>query len=263
MRILKLTTLLLCIGAFAFAQDTRKNFSTQENEKDWGFSITPYALLAAQSTDVGGEKIRQSFSDLSSMTNAGFQIVGAVRYKKLTATFDGTFATLGAKESVGPLDVDLTIQQKIFDIKAAYTLYDNYEFGADEVLKGWSLDFAIGGKYWLNDVDVNYKLVINDTPILDDKSNTGLEWWDLMVGFRTRFAISPKFLLSVAYNAGGFGIGKSSKFSHDFSYVNSFKVSKIVLVNAGFRGFHYERNDDGVETKVNVLGPLLGATIMF
>ena len=33
--------------------------------KDWGFAISPYALLASQSTDVGGEKLRQSFSDLT------------------------------------------------------------------------------------------------------------------------------------------------------------------------------------------------------
>ena len=26
--------------------------------KDWGFSITPYAFLAAQATDVGGERGR-------------------------------------------------------------------------------------------------------------------------------------------------------------------------------------------------------------
>ena len=39
---------------------------------EWGLSITPYAWFAAQSSDVGGEKLRQSFNDLASITNLGF-----------------------------------------------------------------------------------------------------------------------------------------------------------------------------------------------
>jgi len=37
----------------AFGQDAQKDFTA--SKKDWGFSFTPYALLASQSTDVGGE----------------------------------------------------------------------------------------------------------------------------------------------------------------------------------------------------------------
>ena len=64
-----------------------------------------------------------------------------------------------------------------------------------------------------------------------------------MIGVKTRFVISPKFLLGVYYNAGGFGLGDSSKFAHDFTYINSFKVHRHLLVNAGFRGFRYRRVD--------------------
>lgn len=44
----------------------------------WRFILSPYALLANQSTDVGGQRIRQDFEDISSMTNAGFLIAGTV-----------------------------------------------------------------------------------------------------------------------------------------------------------------------------------------
>jgi len=254
----------------AFAQDIEEahvEFNDSEAAKDWGFTITPYGLLAAQSTDVGGEKIRQSFSDLSSLTNAGFQVITSLRYKRLTFSWDGTFATLGAEEMQGPLNVEVEIVQGIHDLKLSYLVYDNFEISEGNVLDGWSLEVSAGGKYWKNDVDVAYSLILDDTPILEDGFVELQEWWDLMLGLKSRFVISPKFLLTVAYNVGGFGIGNSSKFSHDFTYVNSFKVHRHVLVNAGFRGFRYRQvegeGEDELETVVNVLGPMLGVSVAF
>ncbi len=48
-------------------------------------------------TDVGGEKLRQSFNDLSSITNFGFQLSAAARYKRFILSFDGTYAALGSE----------------------------------------------------------------------------------------------------------------------------------------------------------------------
>ena len=78
-----------------------------------------------------------------------------------------------------------------------------------------------------------------------------------------KFVVSPKFLVSVAYNAGGFGIGNSSKYASDFTYINSFNVHKNILVNAGFRSFGYKRVDEDLTTRVNVPGPLLGVSLVF
>ena len=58
--------IVLCFLAInLFGQDAQIDYTA--SKKDWGFSITPYALFASQSTDVGGEKIRQSFNDLASV----------------------------------------------------------------------------------------------------------------------------------------------------------------------------------------------------
>ena len=194
-----------------------------------------------------------------------FQIVLAARYKRLSFMYDGTFATLGVSEPQGPLKIDLEIKQRIFDFKLNYMVLSHFDFGEDEVLKGWSLELGLGGKYWKNDVTIDYAIVINDTPILEDRINQPQEWWDLMVGVKPKFIISDRFLLSAALNVGGFGIGNSSKFSIDFTYLNSFRVSNLILINAGFRSFQYKRVDgegeDQLETKVNVLGPLLGISI--
>lgn len=255
-----LVVVLLSMGTL-LGEETQKDYHEIDKMDDWGFSVTPYALLAAQSTDVEGEKLRQSFSDLSSMTNAGFQIIAAARYKKLTLSFDGTFATLGSDLSQGGLAVDVSIKQRIFDLKLSYMVYDNFKFKEGNTINGWSSDIGMGTKYWKNDVNIDYTLSFGDDILLQDNISLPQEWWDLMLGVRTKFVLNKKVNLGIAFNAGGFGIGNSSKFAHDFTYINNFRVLNWLSVNAGFRSFGYNRIDDEVETKVNVLGPLLGVSL--
>ena len=278
---MKKTTVILFVLFISlshlFGQETETVGKYQEVKKmnDWGLVITPYALLASQSTDVGGEQLRQSFSDLSSMTNAGFQIVAAARYKRLVLSFDGTFATLGSDfSSTGKLvstEMDLTIKQRIFDLKLTYMVYDNFEMKGSDVIKGWSIAVGGGGKYWSNDVGINSKITIHkllqDDEIIESSENIPQEWWDLMLGVKTKFVLSDKVNLGVNFNVGGFGIGNSSKFAYDFTYVNNFRVLDWMSVNAGFRNFYYTRKDnegtaEEFTTKVNVLGPILGVSFI-
>ncbi|MDT0553918.1 hypothetical protein [Urechidicola vernalis] len=246
------------------AQGTSADFVPTDKQKDWGFAIAPYVMFAAQSTDVGGEKIRSSFNDLSSITNSGFQLIGAVRYKKWTALVDGTFAHLGYDDSSEVLNIDLKIVQTILDLRLGYNVYENFQFDEDEVLKGWSLNVNAGTKYWRNDLGIGYKLGIGDTIITEGNIDEIQRWWDLMIGVNFRFVLSKKVLLGVSASSGGFGIGKSNDFSYDFTYSNSFLVSDLIMINAGFRNFRYNRTDGAgeteLETTVNVLGPLIGVT---
>lgn len=267
MRKLVLLVFIVCLFVEqGFSQEVQSDFGDASLAKDWGFSLTPYALLAANSTDVDGEPLRQSFNDLASITNAGFQVISTVRYKRLFVTFDGTFATLGIKENQGPLAIDVEIEQNIFDLKAGYRVFSNFDLKSNDIIDGWAIDVGLGAKYWKNNVNVAYSLVVNDIPILEDKLVIPQEWWDLMLGMRLKFVVSPKFLVGVAYNAGGFGIGNSSKFAYDFTYVNSFNVHKNILINAGFRSFMYRRvdmqNGEEINTKVSVLGPMLGLSLV-
>ncbi len=248
----------------------------QSNNKmnDWGFVLTPYALLAAQSTDVNGEALRSSFSDLSGMTNAGFQLIASVRYKRLTMSFDGTFASLGNGIEQGPLNIDFNIKQWILDFKIGYIVYDNFKFDESKPIKGWKLELEFGGKYWANNVTIDNELTVEfpilgiDT-VLSNSTYLPQKWWDLMVGMKTQFVLNDRVNLLVNLDVGGFGLGNSSKFAYNFTYINNFRVLNWLSVNAGFRNFYYKRTDantsgDGeIATAVNVLGPLLGVTFIF
>jgi len=263
--------LLLLIGMLGLSnlngQVTNKNFNEETDRKDWSFSFTPYALLASQSTNVGGEQIRQSFGDLSSLTNAGFQFIASVRYKRFGISLDGTFANLGKEEDTGTLKLGFDLQQQILDFKGSYVLYETFEMEDNRIINGWSLEALVGGKYWQNKVQVDYSLFFNDTPLVEDSIKQNQDWWDMMVGVRTTISLSPRVLLGSWISVGGFGLGNSSKFTYDFTYLNAFRVSRLITINAGFRNFRYKRVDgegeSELETRVNVLGPFLGVSFIF
>jgi len=265
--ILFLFTILMTSSLWS-QEKVQADFHKSTEANDWGFSITPYGLLASMSTDVGGESVRQSFNDLASVTNAGFQVISTLRYKKFSLTFDGTFATLGINENSTALKVDVEIKQNIFDFKLGYNVYENFEYEEVNLLRGWSIGVNAGAKYWKNDVFINSYLQFDSEsfpdpiPLIDQFIKQS--WWDLMVGIHMKFVVSPKFLLTVGMDVGGFGIGDSSKFSYNFTYINTFKVHKNIAINAGFRSFRYKRLDgegtEEIQTKVGVLGPLLGVT---
>jgi hypothetical protein len=129
----------------------------------------------------------QANKDLTYLTNSGFQVIASVRYKRLSFAFDGTFAELGDEAISGPLRVDFTVNQNIFGFNADYSVYENFEFGEDAILKGWALGVNLGAKYWANKVGVNYFISINDIIIDEERLSEKQEWWDPMIGVNGRF----------------------------------------------------------------------------
>ncbi len=248
----------------AFGQVTDLNFEEKKDRKDWGFSLTPYALLASQSTNVGGNRITQSFGELSSLTDAGFQVIASVRYKRFGLAMDGTWASLGNTAEQGPLLLDVRVKQRILDFRASFVLYETFQMENNRVIDGWSLEALGGAKYWSNDLNVDYTVFLGQQPVLEGRVSEPQSWWDPMVGLRTTISLAPKVLLSSWISFGGFGIGNSSKFAYDFTYLNAFRVSRLITINAGFRNFRYRRVDgegeSELETRVNVLGPFLGVS---
>ena len=256
--------LALCLAWISnvTGQVTTQDFEEGDDRKDWSYSITPYALLASQSTNVGGNRITQSFGDLSSLTDAGFQVIAAVRYKRFGLAMDGTWANLGTEAEKGPLLLDVRVKQKILDFRASYVLYETFQMEENRVIDGWSLEALGGAKYWSNDLSIDYTVFLGQQPIAEGQIEEPQSWWDPMVGLRTTISLAPRVLLSSWISVGGFGIGESSKFAYDFTYLNAFRVSRLITINAGFRNFRYRRvdgeGDAELETRVNVLGPFLG-----
>ncbi len=266
--LLLLLVIYLAIGTRLLAQeaDTLKvDISKLEKPDKLRFTIAPYAWLAGMSTDVGGEKIRQSFNDLSSITNLGLQGALIVRYKRWSFQTNITYANLQAGEELGPIRADLDIVQIIWDNKLGYLLIDRIDEG-DDIIRGWSMEATAGVIYWSNDIEVALSYPI-DLPVLPQSIDEFQNWTDFVVGANFRIYLSKRVLLALSGNIGGFGIGNSSKLYYDLFYANTFRISKLLAVTAGYKSFTYDREDgsgdDLVSTKVKTFGPLIGVSFNF
>jgi len=263
-----LLSVLLAGGAFG-QEEAGIESDYEAKEDNWRFIISPYAMLASQATDVGGEQIRQSFNDLSSMTNFGFQLNTVVMYSKWVLTADGTYANLGSKSDDGIFQADLDVKQYMLDLRLGYLVLTQIdEEVTSDVVRGWALEVNAGAKYWRNDITLDYSLGLEGRPpLVEDTFGEKQDWWDPMIGAKARIVLSKSVLLGVSLSGGGFGVGNASKYSWDFIYINTFKVSRLISVTAGFRSFMYKRvdgeGDDELETKVSVIGPVIGMSFIF
>jgi hypothetical protein len=270
--ILTITIIFNCTIIFSQEKETEEDLGTANTEfidqakrRDWSFKISPYAWLAGTATDVGGEQIRQSFNDLLSLTNAGFQLVVQARYKKWSLSSNLTYAKLGDVVVQGPLLIDFGIDQIILDSKLGYTLIDKIDFGND-VIRGWAMETTIGAIYWSNDVSVDVDFDSDrDIPGFPININEKLNYVDLVFGTNFRIILSKSVLLGLSANIGGFGIGNSSDIYWDLTFINTFKVSKLQTVTAGYKTFTTKttsgEGEDQLKTNIKTFGPLLGISI--
>lgn len=230
---------------------------------DWGLAITPYAWFAANSTDLGGQKIRQSFNDLASLTNLGFQCRLLARWRWVVFTADWTYADMGSGRVIGRVSADLGVKQHILDMKLGGSIYDTRTAAQDGGVGIW---LAAGVRYWDN--DVNYTVTI--APVLPgeptiDSGEEAQTWWDPVVGLVLHFPVTPEVGFYLRATGGGLGVGSASDYMWDAEFSALFRVSRRLLVAAGYRQFKYSRKDgegeNEVKQTVTVVGPAIGLSI--
>ena len=232
--------------------------------EEWGLAITPYAFFAAQSTDVGGTEIRSAFNDLASITNFGFQARLYARWRWLSFTADWTYADLQSDQRSGLTAVDLHIKQNILDMKLGGKVYDSRTAAQDGGMGIW---VGAGARYW--DADVDYTITIdpilpgNDPTVIDGK--TAQTWWDPVIGVNMHFPVTPSVGFIVRATGGGFGIGDASDYMWDAEFAALFRLSRRLMLSAGYRQFKYKRTDgsgeDAVTQTTSVVGPAIGLGI--
>lgn len=233
-------------------------------EKDWGLAITPYAWFAAQSSDVGGTALRQSFNDLASLTNLGFQMRLVARWRWLVFTADGTYADMGSIQEIGRTTVDMTLDQYILDLKLGGRVNDTRTAAQDGGVGIWA---AAGARYWDNKVEytITTQPVFPGGEVRVETGSTGQTWWDPVLGLHLHFPVTPGVGFLVKATGGGFGIGSASTYMWDAEFVALFRLARRFLLSAGYRQFKYDRTDGSGENEVRqvvtVIGPALGLSI--
>lgn len=230
----------------------------------WGLAFSPYAWFAAQSSDVGGRKLRQSFNDLASITNVGFQGRLTARFRGVILHGDWTYADQSSATRIGRTRVDLALKQHIVDLKVGARVYDSRTQEQDGGVGLW---VAAGARYWDSDVDFTITseplLPSGDTTVVSEE--TGQSWWDPVVGVVAHWPVTPSVGFSARATVGGLGIGSASDYLWDAEAVATFRLGKRFLLAPGFRTFKYDRTDgegeDEIRQTVTVVGPLIGLSV--
>lgn len=243
------------------AQDPLELEETKASQfEEWGLALTPYAWFAAQSSDVGGKALRQSFNDLASITNVGFQMRALARWRWVMLTIDWTYANQNSETVIWRTSIDMNLNQHILDIKIGGKIYDSR---TKEQNGGIGIWVAAGARYWDNNVEFTTRtdpLLPGGTPDVDT-TETGQTWWDPVLGVSLHFPVTTDVGFLVRTTAGGLGIGSASKYLWDAEFMALFRLSSRFLISAGYRQFKYDRNDDDVQQTVTVTGPAIGLSI--
>jgi hypothetical protein len=189
-----------------------------------------------------------------------------MRYKRFGLAMDGTWAELGTEAQQGPFNLEQQVKQKILDFNASYVIFEKFQTENNRVIEGWNIEALAGGKCWSNELGVDYEVSPGGITLDQGRVDEPQDWWDLMVGVKTTISLSPEVLLSSWINFGGFGTGNSSKMAYDFTCLNAFRISRHITMNDGFGNYRYRRvdaeGDSELETRVNVLGPFLGVSVI-
>ncbi|MEJ2541416.1 MAG: hypothetical protein P8188_15845 [Gemmatimonadota bacterium] len=233
--------------------------------ESWSVAITPYAWLAGQSSDVDGQALRQSFSDLASITNLGFQGRIAARVGKVIFGGDYTYADQTSTTAIGRTSIDMGVVQHIVDLKVGYPVYDSRARDTDG--GGLALWLAAGARYWDNDTE----FTITRQPILPGGETEIVEeqaaqtWWDPVLGALAHWPVTDRVGFTARGTVGGFGIGDASSYLWDGEGAATFRLGRRFLLSAGYRAFRYDRTDgegdDEVHQNVTVMGLILGLSV--
>jgi len=239
--------------------------SVRVGGEEWSVVLTPYAWLAGQSSDVEGQALRQSFSDLASITNLGFQGRLAARVGKVIFGADYTYADQASTTAIGRTSIDMGVVQHIVDLRAGYPVYDSRPPTMDG--GGLGLWLSAGARYWDNDTEFTITrepiLPGGDTEIVQEEA--AQTWWDPVVGALAHWPVTDRVGFAARATVGGFGVGNASSYLWDGEATATFRLGRRFLLSTGYRGFRYDRSDgegdEEVSQNVTVTGLIFGLSV--
>ena len=134
-------------------------------------------------------------------------------------------------------------------------------------MHGWAMEATIGAIYWSNIVNLKADIDSPGDIIFPINIRDNLTYVDLVVGTNFRVVFSESVLMAISANVGGFGIGNSSILYWDLFFANTFKVSELMTVMAGYKTFTDKTvSGEGVDeltVDVKTFGPIFGVAFNF
>jgi hypothetical protein len=216
---------------------------------DLHFSISPYLWFPGVHGSVGADdtaiSVHASAADLLSHFRFGLMGTAELDYKRFVIPLDFVWVRLGDDKAIPDINdvANLKAQEFILTPKVGYRLIDN---------KMIKVDGLAGFRYWHYGQSVSFTSGNNNF-------SSSQNWVDPLIGARFLVNLSPKVVVTVAGDVGGWGAG--SQLDYQIVGLLGYRLKPAVILQAGYRYLYIDyRNNDRFIQLTNS-GVVFGATI--
>ena len=207
------------------------------------------------------------FKDLFENTSGAFQLYAEARRNKFFMAFDWTWATLKSDVEGDLLDLNVRVDQRLYDFRLGYEVFRR-ALGQSDPDDPWTLrekgtDIYFGARYFKTEPSLTLTLPVGDPVTLGSKD----ERWDPFFGFRSGREITKRWLFGVRGDIGGFGIGDAAQLTWQLSASFGLRVGKRIYFLLGYRALAYDtvtgEGDNRNGTDFLQHGPMIGGGFAF
>jgi hypothetical protein len=223
------------------------------SDDGWSFLVKPYLFAYGMEGTLGSGRrstdVDADFDDLFDALSFGGMLVleAGIPDSDWTLLTDLQYVRLeddGLTRGPVGLAAEAEIEQFIGELAAAYELIDE---GRLEVLGGV--------RYWHTSIELELALPGGPQHVGGDE-----DWFDPLVGLRSRLELGGRFDLYLRGDIGGFGLG--SDLAYNLAAEVGWALSDTFQVAVGYRYLDVDYAD-GVTYDMTQAGPTIGLAIRF
>jgi hypothetical protein len=176
--------------------------AAEQVSEDWEFSLAPYlwALSVDGNTTVNGQQstVDMSFSDVWDNLNFAVMLQAEARKGRIGWFISPFFSQLESESNL----VDIKIDLNMLEFGGYYRL-GPWGLAPESDTPGKSLlvDLYAGGRYTYVEIELDG----NISNLIDAEGDR--DWVDPIVGLRSFWTCSPRWMLVAGADVGGFGVG--------------------------------------------------------
>ena len=225
----------------------------------WHFAVSPYIWFAGvHGTAVGpndnGLGFRASPSDLLSHFRFGLLGAAQAQHKWLVVSMDLMWLRLEDTKAI-PLPPDVGLGATSANIKATLFLLTpkvGVRVINQEKLK---IDALTGLRYWYLGESLNF-----NPSALGLNFSGSQNFVDPLVGGRIELLLSPKVVVNILGDVGGWGTG--SQLEYQVAGLLGYKIKPALTLQAGYRYLNVDKNGNhGIVFNSTMAGVVIGATL--
>jgi hypothetical protein len=223
-----------------------------EPTSDWHFALSPYLWLPGVHGAVGahGHAVGVHATPGDLLSNFRFGLMGLfdTRYKRIVLPVDMMWIRLSDSRGIPLTDEEISAKlngsEFILTPKIGYRLIDT------EMIK---VDALTGFRYWYFGQSVKFNPSVTGLNFSSSQN-----WVDPLVGGRILANLSPKILVTIAGDVGGWGAG--SQLDYQFGALLGYRIKPTVVLQAGYRYLSVDYRSGGTIINLITSGAVLGAT---